>query len=221
LKIPYNAPQVFVEGSVTINGSQADESNYTYDSSSGKLEYNLGDITESQTLTFRTSVKDDLSGKGQGDYSYSNEALLNYIDNGESKTINSEKVTVPVSVKLISKTGKYDAANKKIDWTITVNESGRTIDNAKVTDVIPAGLKLIDGSVEVGSTSDSVQPVSDSSYTYDYTDNETDSTFIYDLGNITEEKVIEFSTSIDTDVYNSNNKVNYKNTATLTGGWCI
>ncbi|MBA5851139.1 LPXTG cell wall anchor domain-containing protein [Clostridium sp. cel8] len=212
-----NAPQVFVEGSVTINGSQADESNYTYDSSSGKLEYNLGDITESQTLTFRTSVKDDLSGKGQGDYSYSNEALLNYIDNGDSKTINSEKVTVPVSVQLISKTGKYDAANKKIDWTITVNESGRTIDNAKVIDVIPAGLKLIDGSVEVGSTSDSVQPVSDSSYTYDYTDNETDSTFIYDLGNITEEKVIEFSTSIDIDVYNSNNKVNYKNTATLTG----
>ncbi|MHC6178670.1 SpaA isopeptide-forming pilin-related protein [Clostridium sp. JNZ X4-2] len=202
-----NAGQVFVPGSVTVNGSPADTSNYSYDSSSKKFIYNFGDITAQQVITFKTSIHDDLATKGQstGDgWPYSNKAVLKYNDNGTPQTIISNTKTVDVPVKLISKDGTYNSSTKQIDWTITVNESGRVIDNAVVTDIIPEGLTLIGASVKVDGNAGS-------SYTM------LGQLFTYSLGSITEKKVITFSTSVDQNVYNSNNSPTYNNTAALTG----
>lgn len=198
-----NAGQVFVPGSVTVNGSPADTSNYSYDSSSKKFIYNFGDITTQQVIAFKTSIHDDLAVKGQGSYNYNNTADLNYTDNGTPQTIISNTKTVNVPVKLISKDGTYNPLTKQIDWTITVNESGRTIDNAVVTDVIPEGLTLIKDSVKVNGVA--------VSYTV------PGQSFVYNLGSITEKKIITFSTSVDQNVYNSNTSPTYNNTATLTG----
>ncbi|NLU08569.1 MAG: hypothetical protein GXW91_10155 [Clostridiales bacterium] len=199
-----NAGQVFVPNSVTVNGSPADASDYSYDPSSKKFIYNFGNINTQQVIAFKTSIHDDLAAQGQGSYKYNNTADLNYTDNGTPQTIISNTKTVNVPVKLISKNGHYDEANKKIDWTITVNESRRAIDNAVVTDMIPEGLTLIDDSVKVDGAAGS-------SYTI------LGQLFTYSLGSITEKKVITFSTSVDQSVYNSNNHKNYNNTASLTG----
>lgn len=200
--------QVFVDNSVTINGSMAvPGTDYTYDSTSKNLSVNLGDITSQQVISFKTSVKEDLATKPQGSYNYNNEALLKYEDKGDPKSTTSNAETIPVSVSYISKNGTYDPINKVINWTIKVNESGRTINNAVITDSIPEGLTLIDGTVKLNGQ-DKVKDI-------DYTISGQD--FTYDLGNINSMETITFSTAVDPDVYNSNNSQNYNNTAILSG----
>ena len=200
-----NSGQIFVDNSVTINGYPSVSGvNYTYDNTSRKLLINLENITSQQVITFKTSIHDDLAAKPQGTYNYSNKAVLNYDNNGTTKSITSDVVSIPVTVKYISKDGSYDATNKRINWTIKVNESGRTINNAVVTDIIPTGLTLDTSTVKLNG-------VAGTSYTI------SGQNFTYNLGNINSLQTITFSTNIDPKVYNSNNTKSYNNTAVLSG----
>ncbi|WP_326512126.1 SpaA isopeptide-forming pilin-related protein [Clostridium intestinale] len=207
------AGQKFISNSVTINGQPASNTNYNYDEATRKFTYNLGDITKQQTITFKTSIHDDLATKDQGDYTYSNKATLNYKDDGTPKSVTSNNASVTVPINLIKKSGEYKGnTNKKIDWTITVNESGRTINNATIKDTLPKGLKLVEGSLKVnGNTLQTNQ------YQYQFVDYQTDSILDINLGNITDKKVITFTTDVDINVYNSNNPVGYNNKAVLSG----
>lgn len=193
--------QKFVPGSVEINSIPAADS---YDDSTKKLTFNLGNINSKQVITYKTSVHDDLATKAQGTYNYSNTASLNYDKSGTPVSITSNTKSVPVSVKYISKAGTYNASTKQIDWTITVNESGRTINNAVVTDTIPAGLTIDTSTIKLNSNPGTGYTVSGQDFTYN-------------LGNISSLQTIKFSTSVDSAVYNSNNAKNYSNTAYLTG----
>ncbi|QSZ27715.1 Ig-like domain-containing protein [Aceticella autotrophica] len=199
-----NSGQVFVNNSVQVNGSPA---NYIYDDTNKKLTCNLGNIKTQQIITFKTSVHDDLINKPQGTYNYSNSAVLNYTDNNNPKSTTSNVASVPVEVKYITKDGTYDPTKKQIEWTVTVNESGRSIGNAIVTDDIPQGLTLVDGSV----TLDGVVKTQGPDYTI------SGQTLTYPLGDINGVKTIKFSTTVDPNVYHSNNTVTYSNTAKLTG----
>lgn len=185
--------QEFVDKSVN-------KTEYTYDASSKKLVVNLGNITTQQVITYKTSVHSGLAAKAQGTYTYDNKAVLNYEDKSTAKSITSNTASVPVNVKYISKDGKYNSATKSIDWTITVNESGRTINNAVVMDTIPAGLTLEPSSVIVNGS---------------YTVSGQDVTFT--LGDINSKQTITFSTAVDPAIYNSNNSTSYSNTAKLSG----
>ena len=207
------AGQKFIPNSVTINGQPASNTNYNYDETSRKFTYNLGDITKQQTITFKTSIHDDLATKDQGDYTYSNKATLNYKDDGTPKSVTSNNASVTVPINLIKKSGEYKGnTNKKIDWTITVNESGRTINNATIKDTLPKGLKLVEESLKLDGSI--LQP---NQYQYQFVDYQTDSILDINLGNITDKKVITFTTDVDINVYNSNNPVNYNNKAVLSG----
>lgn len=193
--------QEFVNNSVLIGSSPAISAiNYTYDASAKKLVLNLENITAQQAITYKTSVHSDLATKAQGNYSYSNKAVLNYEDNSTPKSITSNTASVPVNVKYISKSGSYNSSTKSIDWTITVNESGRTITNAVVTDAIPAGLTLDPSSVK-----------SNGSYTI------LGQNVTFTLGDINSKQTITFSTTVDPAVYNSNIYKSYSNTANLSG----
>ena len=198
------AGQNFVPGSVKVNGAIDNSDNYTYDSDSKKFVYNFGDITTQKIITFKTSIHDDLAAKGQNTYTYSNNATLKYTEKGSAKSVTSSTKSVSVPVKLISKSGSYDSENKRINWTITVNESGRTINNAVVSDLIPNGLTLDPSTVKVDGTNGSSYTISGQNFTYN-------------LGNINTQKVITFSTNVDSAVYNSNTSPTYTNTATLSG----
>ena len=207
------AGQKFIANSVTINGQLASNTNYNYDETTRKFTYNLGDITKQQTITFKTSIHDDLATKDQGYYTYRNKATLNYKDDGNPKSVTSNNASVTVPINLIKKSGEYKGnTNKKIDWTITVNESGRTINNATVKDTLPKGLKLVEGSLKLDGSI--LQP---NQYQYQFVDYQTDSILDINLGNITDKKVITFTTDVDINIYNSNNPVNYNNKAVLSG----
>ncbi|WP_446897317.1 SpaA isopeptide-forming pilin-related protein [Clostridium sp. LBM24168] len=196
--------QVFVPGSITINNSGVGD-NYYYDYTKA-LIFNLGNITDEQTITYKTSVKDFLASQLQGTYNFNNTADFSYDDyKGAPHTKNVNAGTVSVTVTYISKTGSYDSASKRINWTITVNEDSKTINNAVVTDVVPEGLTVTQGSI-------SVKNENDIPLTPDYSGNIT-----FNLGNITGKVTITYSTNVDTSVYNSNGSQTYTNNATFTG----
>ncbi|WP_160669782.1 SpaA isopeptide-forming pilin-related protein [Clostridium sp. C8-1-8] len=200
-----NSGQVFVDGSVNINGTAAvSGTGYSYDNTSRKLTINMGEITTQQVITFKTSIHNDLAAKAQGTYNYTNAATLNYDSSGNPKSLTSNTVTIPVTVKYISKDGSYETANKRISWTIKVNQSGRTINNAVVTDAIPAGLTIDTSTIKV-----------DGAPGTDYTI--SGQNFRYNLKNISSVHTITFSTNVDSAVYNSNNYKSYNNTAFLSG----
>ncbi|QAA30489.1 collagen binding domain-containing protein [Clostridium manihotivorum] len=200
-----NNGQAFIDGSVSINGTPAVlGTNYFYDNTSRKLTINMGEITTQQVITFKTSVHNDLATKSQGTYNYTNAAMLNYDYSGTPKSLTSNTVSIPVTVKYISKDGAYDAANKRINWTIKVNESGRTINNAVVTDAIPVGLTIDASTIKVDGATGTDYTISGQN-------------FSYDLKNISSVHTITFSTNVDSTVYNYNNYKNYSNTAFLSG----
>jgi uncharacterized repeat protein (TIGR01451 family) len=197
--------QAFVGDSVIINGSPATfGKDYNYDNTNKNLVVNLGEITTKQVISFKTSIHDDLATKEQGTYNYENKATVNYSDNGTPKILNSNPVTIPVTVSYISKTGIYDGSNKRIDWTIVLNESGRTINNAVVTDAIPEGLTIDPITIKVNG-------IVGTSYTI------SGQNFTYNLSNISSVQTITFSTNVDMSIYNSNKSKSYINTAVLSG----
>ncbi len=200
--------QKFVEGSVKINGTPSEDN---YDAAAKKLTFNLGNIDKEQIITYKTSVHDDLAAKAQGNYNYKNTASFNYDKNGTPVNITSNTKSVPVYVKYISKDGTYNAKTKQIDWTITVNESGRTINNAVVKDTIPEGLAIDAATIKLNSNEGTEYTAGGTGYTVSGQD------FTYNLGNINSLQTIKFSTSVDSAVYNSNNTKNYSNKAYLTG----
>jgi len=203
-----NSGQVLVDNSVEINSTPAVlGTNYSYDNASRKLTVNLSRITSQQVITYKTSVHNDLASKSQGTYNYTNTATLNCDINGTPKNFTSNTVTIPVTVKYISKTGTYDSANKRINWTIKVNESLRTINNAVVNDTIPQGLTIDKTTIRV----DGVAAAEGTGYTV------SGQNFTCNLGNISTLKTITFSTNVDSSVYNSNTYKSYKNTAVLSG----
>ncbi|MEI6100222.1 MAG: SpaA isopeptide-forming pilin-related protein, partial [Eubacteriales bacterium] len=193
--------QEFIPGSVSINGASASASNYTY--ANGVLTYNFpSTISSQQVLTFKTKVLDsEFTDSTEGATLHeSNIATLNH-DGG---SIASNQPTVDVPVNFIDKSGTYDADNKKIDWTINVDEVNVNIQNAVVTDTLPAGLSLDAASVKLDGapfTADaSASPV-----------------ITFTLGSLNSPHVITFSTTVDSVIYQSNGSPTYHNEVLLTG----
>ncbi|MDZ5038626.1 hypothetical protein GNF66_16055, partial [Clostridium perfringens] len=81
-----------------------------------------------------------------------NTAILNH----DGTEITSNTAYVTVTTDYIDKSGKYveirnqdGTVTRRIEWTINVNNNGLTLTNPKITDNIPVGLKLTDGSFKV------------------------------------------------------------------------
>lgn len=197
--------QEFIPGSVKINGKDAETANYSYDSSGRTLTYNFPSVIENtQTITFKTKVKDPELSKSEGDkVKEYNTVIFNH----DGVTVNSNEAVVSITTDFIRKDGKYDPANKKINWTIYVNNNSINIPNAVVKDDIPVGLTFMPGSVKL----DGVAATSD--YTID------GQVFKYTFPNaINEKHTIEFSTAVTDELaYNSNDQKTYTNKVSLTG----
>lgn len=104
----------------------------------GKLQYDLGG-TSSQTIyaAYQTTVDTDHLGQTLG-----NTASLAYTDNGGDAATVSDDASVSTDIDFIGKSGRYDAQNKEIVYTITLNPKARPITGATVTDTLPASLTL-------------------------------------------------------------------------------
>ncbi|MEQ8156755.1 MAG: collagen binding domain-containing protein [Clostridiaceae bacterium] len=165
-----NSGQVLVDNSVEINSTPAVlGTNYSYDNASRNLTVNLSRITSQQVITYKTSVHNDLASKSQGAYNYTNTAALNCDINGTPKNFTSNTVTIPVTVKYISKTGTltytfptgsgntvvnktptYTYGNSYIDWTLNINSKFNIDMNEEtITDTLQEGLSLNTDTVEL------------------------------------------------------------------------
>ena len=197
--------QEFIPGSVEINGISADTTNYYYDNVSKKLVYKFPSVIDTyQIVSFKTKVTDQKAFESEGATVYEyNKATFNH----DETSVDSNEASVRIVTDFIRKDGMYDAATKKINWTIYVNNNGRSIPNAVVIDDIPNGLTFTPDSVKVdgNSTKDN------------YTIN--GQRFIYSFPTaINEPHKIEFSTDVtDEGAFNSNEWKTYYNKATLTG----
>ncbi|WP_304340593.1 SpaA isopeptide-forming pilin-related protein, partial [Metaclostridioides mangenotii] len=194
--------QEFVVGSVKINGQDANNNDYGYNSNERELTYTFPDTIETkQIITFKTKLASmGLESHGKTIVE-KNQATFTHDDT----TVVSNEATVVIKPDFIQKTGKYDEDTKTIKWTIKVNNSSQTITNAVVTDDIPQGLKFIDGSVKVDGKEDSNYNLKDQKFTYTFP------------GTIKEPHTIEFLTDVvDKDIYLSNEGKNFNNTATIT-----
>jgi uncharacterized surface anchored protein len=198
----------FVAGSVIINNNPADPLDYEYTPGTRLFEYNFtGVITTAQEIKFRTLVSNAaLLAETSDTLTITNSADLI----ADGYTIPSEDVTEDIPITLINKTRSYDSDNKKIDWEITVNQSELEIDNATVTDTLQAGLTLDGSSVVYDSTSISLGTGPNT-----YQQSGQDLTF--NLGDITGEHTIYFSTFVDSSIYLTQTNESFSNTATLNG----
>lgn len=199
----------FIPGSVTINGAPAPAANpgYDYTAATKNLTYNFpSPITTQQKITFKTTVSDsEFRDASQGITLHkTNTATLSH----SGTSVISNLATVNVPVNFLAKTATYNTATKKIDWTITVNSNGIAIPNAVVTDVLPAGLTLTAGSVELDGA---VFPATGPSFTYAHPN------LSFNLGPIDERHVITYSTDVEHAAYESNTQKVYSNSAKLTG----
>lgn len=197
--------QEFITDSVEINGVSADTANYNYDNASRILTYNFPEVIDGyQIIRFKTKVVNPKAFESEGATVYEhNKAIFNH----DGTSIESNEASVEIYTDFIRKDGEYDAATKRINWTIYVNNNSQNIPNAVVTDYIPSGLTFTPGSVKIdGNQTEDNYSLVGQKFTYTFP------------SAINEPHRIEFSTDVtDGDAFNSNTGKTYNNKATLTG----
>ncbi|WP_066891757.1 SpaA isopeptide-forming pilin-related protein [Clostridium nigeriense] len=214
-KIIDNIPlgQEYIEGSATIDNG-ADKSGFLYEvaqndsSKSGTLTYKFDEeVNKKHIISFKTRISDiSVLPKEQGEsIKLYNKAILD-IDSGSRE---SNEASVNVKTNYIEKYGKYNSSEKKIDWTIKVNNNALEIKNLKIEDVIPTGLELIKDSFKVNNEVNN-------NYNYNEINKKLEYTF---KGIINTQQIIRYSTKVVNEkVYQSNDTTNFKNTATIVEG---
>lgn len=117
-----------------------------------------GKNTQSYTITYSTSIPTDASGNQVSEVT--NTATLKP---GEGKT--GKPITVEpkvfVDAPKLNKTGEYNSWNSLIKWTVTVNENGKNIAGAVLTDSMLGQLT----SSEINISNGNGQSVPESEYT--------------------------------------------------------
>lgn len=167
-------------------------------------------------LFFQTGIPDDKL-ESTGEQKITNKAT---VSKGQEKVLE-----LPAEVKFertwIAKEGEveneyvggvYDPTDRKIKWTITVNQVEETIPDAKITDTLPSGLELDTSTIykKVGNGAESQVT---SGYSYSSSSNELS----INLGNITEKVTVTFETKV-TDTSQSVEVKTYSNSAKLVFG---
>lgn len=197
--------QEFIPGSVTINGANADPSDYNYDDISNRLTYNFPNVIDTyQIITFKTKVVNPKAFESEGATIYEyNKAMFNH----DGTSVDSNEASVRIFTDFIRKDGKYDASTKRINWVIEVNNNAQSIPNAVVIDDIPNGLTFTEGSFKLdGNATNDNYSINGQKFTYTFPNA------------INEPHTIEFSTDVtDEDALNSNTGKTYINKVDLKG----
>ncbi len=188
-----------------------------------EFTYTFGaDAAGSQIITFTTKVHDDYF-KQQNQTGFVNTGTLKI---GEI-SYSGASGNVGVGTSLLKKSGSgYDASTKLITWQLEVNENGREITAATITDTITDANQAFyadfgvvrDGSVKLTKVED-VKDVTSAANRYHF--DGTSKTLTIYLGNlaVTDKPTITFKTEVINPIDYANNKTTpYINTATLTGG---
>ncbi len=160
----------------------------------------LGDIDSQQIITFTVQKTDGSIPTG----SIANTAT--FVGDGVPADAVDEAIFTK-TVNYISKSGQYNQATGKVDWTIVVNSDMTTITNPEFQDTLPTGLTYVKDSFTVNGTSQT-PTVNGQMITYNFTSEKTDD-------KISKSYTIQFSTSVGSVV--NNETVSFTNKASLTG----
>ena len=208
-KIP--SGMTFIEGSVYVNNAAA-----THTAKNGTLTVNLGDIAAGKTVTvtFKAKINGDMYNQTIYNIAVA-KGTNGYVTAADGKKTNSyEDKDDGVYVKkgdtapYVIKTADKFSANvgDKITYTVKVgNGDGAVyeIENAKMTDTIPAEFDFVDGSVQVNGKS----------YPYSY-DNASRKLSVF-IGNLKPNaaRTVTFAVTVNKSAYGKT----VHNTAVLSG----
>src|SRR5690625_658942 len=185
------------------------------DKTADEFPVNLGKLTSDDAYRIKVETSIDYSEVNEGDYEqateFTNKTTLkdgdNELDSDDAK-VNIVRKPIP------SKSGsdvKIDhEEGKKLDWKVTVNEANHTIDDAVVTDTLPAGLTIDKNDIVVKKGDEDVTD----SVTINVPDNDGSNPIevTINLGDITEEHTITYLTKV-----RDFSKDNFTNGVTLGG----
>lgn len=165
----------------------------TLTENNGKLEFKVGDVgNTSIAITYVTKLNDPCAFAGN---ITQHKRVTNTVT-GSMKLGSQElsglkpNATADVSSPILKKeTPIYDYASGKIQWKVTVNESGMPLGDVVLTDTLAAGLTYVDGSLQV----DGPAPVTS------VTAAQSGQLLTINLGDISAKTTVTFQTSIDAD----------------------
>ena len=174
------------------------------------LRYDFsGAISGEQIFTFRT--------KPTTGSAFAVESTAVFENNVRAEINGNPGNDVPAQISLdwIFKKGKL-LDSGIIEWEISINKKGHTIKDPVITDIIPAGLELVDDSVYLKLPGGEFSKLTDYNYT-NGTVKDTSTLKYEHTGNITGEAVLKYQTKIvDMEFYQSNQEKGFKNSAYLT-----
>lgn len=176
--------------SFSIDGTPPAGSTFNYDDATKILTYTFGDvISGTYHLTYTTLVTDPNIFANNASHTYNNTATLT---NGSYSSSSSASQTATSDV--ISKSVTYDYVNRELNWTITVNNNLTALSGVHIIDALNgtnmSHFTLDTSSVQVDGATITT---SSSPYPFTYTGG-SGGTLDISLGNITDKKVITFST---------------------------
>lgn len=187
-------------------------------------------LGESYTLTLNTTFGLDIfrdkntvkfESEAKADYEYVEEPFIKG-ENGDStsndnvvkKSTQSSKANVELAGRLLDKTGALEPGGaREINWTVTVNERGFGIENAKAEDTVPQGLVIDESSIKVLDENES-----DITSTLKQNITVNENILTVNFGKIEAKRTIKYTTKVADEFYNQNNNKTFKNNVTFTGG---
>ena len=164
----------------------------TLTENNGKLEFKVGNVgNTSIAITYVTKLNDPCAFAGN---IIQHQRVTNTVTGsmtlGGQVSNQTSSAIADVSSQILKKeTPIYDYASGKIQWTVTVNESGMPLGNLVLTDTLSDGLTYVENSLQVNGAAPAA-PV---------TATQSGQVLTINLGDISTKTTVTFRTSIDPD----------------------
>ncbi|WP_462421871.1 Cna B-type domain-containing protein [Salinicoccus sp. Marseille-QA3877] len=193
-----------VTNQVTINYSEEDEFTFEINLPDGPyqyrvtfdteiLEYPSFHETDLDRYTNSTTLSDDDHGE------VSDDAYQDYFDGGESG--------------LVGKSGEQNPETEDIDWTVSVNEEGLTINNPEISDSLSDNQTYVEESITVKDGSDN--ELDSDAYELNVAEDNKSFTVTFTDNVINEQVNISYSTRLNPDLIGT---FDVTNSVSLSGG---
>lgn len=191
----------------------------TYEDGDTTFTYKFpGDITEAYVITYETNVSNRSLLANNDSYTFGNSVDLAGKSSDNKDVTGSSNISTTLNNEMIKKTFvSYDYVTRIAEWKIVVNQKKLLLNNVKVTDNLPAGVKLLEEgfSVVKNGSPDTVvatAPTTPSSFNNEATIFE----YAFDAS-IKDQYTITFRTQVDEAVFvkddNLNKAIRFENSA--------
>lgn len=181
------------------------------------LTFPVADPAQPLTITYQTRLSDSAVAAGRA-VTAKNTASLR---DGNAQELDAAAASLAVEggqMGWIVKTGEYDASNRQIQWTVTVNSLDRDLKDLVLYDKMPDGLNLDAGSVQVNGAA--LSPGfrltnaggTDGGQAYSFS-------LAFPEPPYEQSYTVSYRTDIDPSYYNGSSSQTFSNQAWVSFGW--